>query len=70
MLGNTFVQVAINFFGRFNIFPLNPLVRRSLELGRQGRTLVRSPPIGTLFKDGEFSKRGFKEVCVYSKNSS
>jgi hypothetical protein len=27
------------------------------------------PPIGTLLKDGEFLKRGFKEVCVYSENS-
>jgi hypothetical protein len=42
------------------------------ELGtcRQGRKLVRSPPIGTLFKDGEFSKRESKEVYVHSKNSS
>jgi hypothetical protein len=36
-----------------------------LELGRQGRKLVRSPPIGTLLKDGEFFKKENLRKFVY-----
>jgi hypothetical protein len=45
MLGNTFVQVAINFFGQFNIFPLNPLVcMKELETWKERKEVGNISP--------------------------
>jgi hypothetical protein len=65
MLGNTFVQVAINFFGRFNIFPLNPPCMKELGTWKARKEVGKiSPNWHTTQKDGEFLKRGSKEDCV------